>query len=390
MDWGLVLVRQHASLRSDSDRLAAEQVIGLRAEWVSRVSGIRTQGDLGLATSAREGKVIFAVTVDTEADNQWDQGAPLTTENVQYWQPFQSVCDEHGVTPTYLVTSEMAADPSAQSLLARWVASGRAEVGAHLHPWTTPPFIDEPGFRYNDPAHSFLSELPTELVHQKLETLTAEIERDLGIRPTSFRAGRFGFDARCAVALSELGYIVDSSVTPLTEWSAHQGLPHRDGGPDFTSHVAMPFLIDGTPQPGLLELPVTIVTTYALLRRFPLLYRLYRSFPIRPARNRVLKRWLRPQPIWLSPTPAFSISDLAAAWDECQRMGGGVAVMMLHSSELMPNRSPYRCTESSVGEMLAELDAFFRYARGSGARAATLTSAARELTSSRPLEARAL
>lgn len=343
-----------------------------------------------LETTVQEDRVILTVTVDTEADNQWDYGAPLTTKNVDYWHAFQAVCDEQGVTPTYLVTSEIAADPSAQSLLTAWVASGRAEVGAHLHPWTTGPFIDEPGLRYNDPVHSFLSELPTELVRRKLERLTAEIERDLGVRPTSFRAGRFGFDPRCAVALSELGYVVDSSVTPLTEWSAHKGLSDGDGGPDFTSHVATPFIIDGTPRPGLLELPVTIVITYALLRRFPLLYRLYGSFPIRPARNRLFRRWLRPQPIWLSPTPTFTSSDLAAAWDEGQRMGGGVAVMMFHSSELMPNGGPYRPTESSVNEMLAELDAFFRYARGAGARPATLTTAARELMSSRSMETRAL
>lgn len=334
--------------------------------------------------------MIFAMTVDTEADNQWEMGAPLTTENVHHWQRFQSVCDRYGVTPTYLVTSEIAADPVGQSLLKAWVASGRAEVGAHLHAWTTPPFIDEPGFRFNDSAHSFLSELPTELVHQKLETLTDEIEQYFGARPTSFRAGRFGFDSRCAVALADLGYIVDSSVTPLTEWSAHEGLPDRDGGPDFSSHVAMPFVIEGTPRPGLLELPVTIVTTYAVLRRFPSLYRLYRSFPIRPVRNRLFGRWLRPQPLWLNPSPETTESDLASAWNECQRMGGGVAVMILHSSELMPEGSPYRATASSVKELLDVLDAFFRLACESGATPSTLSGAAREITSSRSVETRRL
>lgn len=334
--------------------------------------------------------MILAVTVDTEADNQWDYGVPVTTKNAEYWQAFQSLCDKHGVPPTYLVTSEIASDASARHLLAGWVASGRAEVGAHLHPWTTAPFVDEPGLRYNDSAHSFPSELPTELVRLKLERLTTEIQSAFGSRPTSFRAGRFGFDLRCAKALSDLGYVVDSSVTPLAEWSAHKGLPDRDGGPDFTSHTATPFMIEGIAHPGFLELPVTIVITYGLLRRFPLLYRLYGSFPIRPIRNRLFGRWLRPQPIWLSPIPTFTSLDLVAAWDESQRMGGGVAVMMLHSSELMPGGSPYRPTESSVSDMLAQLDTFFHYVRGLGARPATLSSAAKELTSSRFVEVRAL
>lgn len=328
--------------------------------------------------------MIFAMTVDTEADNQWDKGVPLTTKNVGYWQPFQAVCDKHGIVPTYLITSEIAADPEAQRLLRGWVASKRAEVGAHLHAWTTPPYVDEPGFRLNDPAHAFLSEMPDHLVWEKLTTLTTEIEKGLGARPTSFRAGRFGFDARCADALAALGYIVDSSVTPLTDWSAQEGLPGRCGGPDFTSHEALPFVVECTAGPGLLELPVTIVTTYALLRRFSTAYRLYRSFPLRPARNRLFGRWLRQQPIWLKPSPKTSVSDLSCAWRECQRMGGEVAVMILHSSELMPGGSPYRPTPSSVDELLKTLDVFFRFVRDSGGTPATLSGAARQVMSRCP------
>ncbi len=69
---------------------------------------------------SRSKPIIFVLTVDTEADNQWSHGVPLTTENVRYWEPFQRVCREHGVAPTYLVTSEIAADPVAQALLRGW------------------------------------------------------------------------------------------------------------------------------------------------------------------------------------------------------------------------------------------------------------------------------
>jgi hypothetical protein len=334
--------------------------------------------------------MLLVVTVDTEADNQWDMGRPLTTENVHYLRPFQSVCDAYGITPTYLLTSEMAADPAARELLTRWISLGKAEVGAHLHPWTTPPYSDEPGFRFNDPAHAYPSELPTELLRQKLESLTVEIERGFDVRPSSFRAGRFGFDSRCAVALAELGYVVDASLTPLARWGAHQGLPDSQGGPDFTQHEALPFVIEGTPAPGLLELPVTIVTTYALLRRYPVLYRWYRSFPMRPARNRLFRRWLRPAPVWLYPTPGSTQADLAAALKECQRMGSGAAVMMLHSSELMPGCSPFRTTATSVGELLDTLDGFFRHAAESGVRPATLSAAAREISASGSLNVRPL
>jgi hypothetical protein len=334
--------------------------------------------------------VIFAMTVDTEADNQWAFGAPLRTENVRYWRAFQDTCDAYDVKPTYLITSEIVADPAARDLLSTWVGQGKAEVGAHLHAWTTPPFLDEPGYRENDPAHSYLSELPTDLIRAKLTHLTLEIESAFGTRPTSFRSGRFGFDQRCAEVLAELGYIVDSSVTPLTEWSAHRGLPEGNGGPDFRSHAATPFYIAGTGQPGLLEIPLTIVATYAPLRHSTRLLHAYQSFPIRPLRNRILKHWLHPQPIHLRPTPEFSVWDLGAAWNESRRMDGGAAVMMVHSSELMPNGSPFRRTEQSIGDLHEELAAFFDYARTTGARPLTLTEAARELIAARQMPVRAL
>ena len=114
--------------------------------------------------------MLFVLTVDTEADNQWDHGVPLKTDNVRYWQPFQSVCHRHGVSPTYLVTSEISADTLAQTLLKGWAAAGEAEIGAHLHPWTTPPFLDTPGLRFNDSSHAFISELPDDLVRANSST----------------------------------------------------------------------------------------------------------------------------------------------------------------------------------------------------------------------------
>ncbi|HLA80671.1 MAG TPA: hypothetical protein VJP78_03425, partial [Thermoleophilia bacterium] len=249
--------------------------------------------------------IIFVLTVDTEADNQWDHGIPLRTENVRYWEPFQRICRDHDVAPTYLVTSEIADDDLAQTLLRTWAGAGEAEIGAHLHPWTTPPFREDAGFRFNDPSHPFMSELPGDLVRAKLENLTDQISNNFGVRPTSFRAGRFGLDGISARVLSELGYLVDSSVTPLTSWTAHRGLPEGSGGPDFSNHSARPFIIEGTRDEeeganlGLLEIPVTIATTSALLRRFPALSGLHRTLPARAVRKISHGRWLRPQPVWL-------------------------------------------------------------------------------------------
>jgi hypothetical protein len=311
--------------------------------------------------------VRLAVTVDTEADRQWEPGVPIEVKNARFWQPFQDLCRRHGVTPTYLCASEIVEDERARDLLGDWWAHGEAEIGAHLHPWTTPPYADRPGLRYNDLVHAFPCQLPDELLAAKTESLTRQITEGFGRRPVSYRAGRFGFDLRLARLLADGGYIVDSSVTPLWSWRRWRGLDGR-GGPDFRRQLPHPFRIDTGGGGSLLEIPVTLYATYSVLRRWPLLLEAYRCVPVRAVRRLFLARWLSPQPVWLTPDPRYSLADLESAWDCASDAGLDVAVMILHSSELMPGGSPFRPDAESVSDLLRSLDRFFTFvtARGGG------------------------
>jgi hypothetical protein len=331
--------------------------------------------------------VKLAVTIDTEADAQWEPGVPVTTRNVGSWPAFQELCERHGVAPTYLVASEIVEDARARDLLNGWVARGVAEVGAHLHPWTTPPYADRPGLRYNDPVHAFPSQLPDDLLQQKTNTLTQQIEQAFGRRPTSYRAGRFGFDRRLARYLADAGYLVDSSVTPLWDWKKYPGLDGA-GGPDFRAHSLHPFLIRGGGPRELLEIPVTLAATYAPLRRRPELLEAYRSLPVRAVRRLLLSRWLLPQPMWLAPDPRYRAEDIAAVWDCAAETGVPTAVMMFHSSELMPGGSPFRPDAASVTGLLSDLDTFFAYVRRAGGGFATLGELAAEVLAGPPLPTR--
>lgn len=331
----------------------------------------------------------IVVSVDTEADGQWRHGAPLTTENVGWWAPFQGVCERHAAAPTYLVTSEIVADERAVAFLAPLAGRGAAEVGAHLHPWTTPPFEAEPGLAWNDASHAYPSHLGEDLLAAKLRTLTRQIEEAFDAAPTSFRAGRFGLDAAGARLLAELGYVVDSSVTPYLSWADNPGRPGWGGGPDFRRHDAYPFRVDGTGMPGLVELPVTILPTYALTRRCRLLRERWEARPLRVAR-RVLRVWQRPQPLWLRPRPEYGADDLEALLREAERRHLPFTVFMFHSSELMPGASPYRPDQTSVDELLTLLDRLFGLARQRGHSFVTLSAAGRELASFDHLPAGAL
>jgi len=330
------------------------------------------------------------VTVDAEADNQWDHGCPISTENVLYWQPFQALCEQYRFVPTYLITSEIAADRRAVAFLRPLVEAGRAEVGAHLHPWTTPPFQDQPGLRFNDCIHVFPSQIQRGLLEEKLFTLTTQVAEAVGRLPSSFRAGRFGVNLACARSLSRLGYVVDSSVTPLVSWRDHDGLPGAGGGPDFRDHPAKPFLIATGSKAQLLELPVTILLTNPLLRRCPWLLPVYRALQVRLG-NRLF-RWkcLAPQPLWLRPLPEMTVKRLLVVWREAKRHSLPAAVMMFHSSELMPGASPYRPTAESVRQLLALLEEFFAAVHQDGGEGATLTEAANSILGQPGLERRGL
>lgn len=326
----------------------------------------------------------LVVSLDVEADNQWDHGSPLATRNVGSWPPFQDLCERYGVVPTYLITTEIIEDDLARSLLTEWQQRGAAEIGAHLHPWTTPPFVDMPGLRFNDVLHAFPSQLPSELLHDKVNVLTRQITDAFGQAPTSFRAGRFGFDARLARYLAEAGFVVDSSVTPLTSWRQTKGLG-GDGGPDFSHHTVEPFRIAGSGSPGLLELPVTVLATYSLLQRSRTLLDLYKTLPVRAFRKLVLRKWLQPQPMWLTPAPHYKPEDLIRVWICAEQIGVDVAVMMFHSSELMAGGSPFRPTEDSIRDLHVCLNRFFAFVRDSGGEFAGLTKAANALAAQRPI-----
>ena len=154
-------------------------------------------------------KLIF--TIDTEGDNQWDAGLPRSTDNIRFIPRFQDLCDRYRFPPTYLCTYEVVESAAFNEILLPLHKSGRAEIGAHLHPWTTPPLSK---WDRSETGAAYPSELPAGLFAQKLESLTALLAAKLGERPDR-RAGRWGLSAHIPVLLG-CGYIVDCSVTLLS------------------------------------------------------------------------------------------------------------------------------------------------------------------------------
>lgn len=163
------------------------------------------------------------VSIDTEEDNWTATRDAISVENVRRLPELHRFLTDRALRPTYFVDYPVATTDFAIGILRDLAGDARAEIGAHLHPWNTPP-LDEP---LTD-ANTMLRNLPGPLQRAKLATLTAALGNAIGRAPTCFRAGRFGLGREGVSALIDAGFTVDSSVTPHVSWRSHgEGADHR-------------------------------------------------------------------------------------------------------------------------------------------------------------------
>ena len=131
--------------------------------------------------------VLIAV-VDTEEEFDWSAPFDRASTAVGHMAAIgclQDVFEAMGVVPSYLVSYAIASQEAGHRPLQPYLAAGRALIGAHLNPWTTPPHREQ-----LSPANSYPGNLPWELEAAKLGALSRQIERALGVRPTIYKAGR--------------------------------------------------------------------------------------------------------------------------------------------------------------------------------------------------------
>ena len=195
----------------------------------------------------------LVVTIDTEEDN-WGslRLTHYSFDNIARIPALQEMFDRFNVKPTYLMTYPVATDEKAVGILAEIAAADRCEIGAHCHPWNTPPLAEE-----NTAANSMLCNLSSASQYAKMKSLKETIEAAVAVDPLSFRSGRFGYDTGVARNLQRLGYKIDTSISPYMNWTS-------DHGPDFTRISPRPFrfssddALEECATGELIEVPPTI------------------------------------------------------------------------------------------------------------------------------------
>ncbi len=203
----------------------------------------------------------FAVFVDTEEEFDWTKPRSRSSteiSHIQYLGEFQRLADANGIKPCYLIDYPVADNPTSADVLAGLFQDGNCTIGTQLHAWVSPPHEEEV-----NTFNSFAGNLPIELEKAKLIALTDRIEAAVGVRPSIYRAGRYGIGPNSAAILDDLGYRIDTSVRPFFDYSS-------EDGPNFVRFDPRPYWTG--PSGQLLELPLGVALTGKLRRIGRLLY----------------------------------------------------------------------------------------------------------------------
>lgn len=319
----------------------------------------------------------LVVSIDTEEDNWEPRRDGVTIENIRELPRLDALFRRFGVRATYFTSFQVAVRDWAGDIL-RELRAGGAEVGAHLHPWNTPP-LTEPFL----PRNSMLKNLPPALQLAKLERLTTALRDVMGVQPRVFRAGRYGLGPETVGALIRCGYRIDSSVTPFVSWKEY------DDGPTFDGAPLDVYRLGGTgdvrtPEPAgpLVELPMSIGYSRAPFRVWSGIRRVLTARPLRPfrlwgaaSRSGLIKR------ILLSPE-TDSVADMLALSRVLIDQGVRYLHMFFHSPSLRPGLSPFVRDAAGVERFYRTIAAYVeQLGRMTSLRFATVSEAAARLVS---------
>jgi hypothetical protein len=291
---------------------------------------------------------ILSVVIHTEEEFDWGLShsrAEVGVEHMRHIGRAQEVFDAYGIVPNYVIDYPIASQPLGYETLRRYQDDGRALIGAHLHPWVSPPLTED-----LTRANTYPGNLPRELEFEKLRWLTETIETNLGRRPLTYLAGRYGNGPNSAAILEQLGYEVDISVAPPIDYSA-------DGGPDYSGYSAEPFWFGEKRK--LLGLPGGGCYAGWLKGAGAPFYRLLTHRNLTWARLPAITSRLRAfERIRLSPED-YSLAEMQRMTRSMLDDGQRLFVFSFHSPSVHPGYTPYVRDEAGLTRFLDKTRGYF-------------------------------
>ncbi|MDD2659550.1 MAG: polysaccharide deacetylase family protein [Methylococcales bacterium] len=293
---------------------------------------------------------VLVVVIHTEEEFDWskpyDRNATGVT-HMRHIERAQSVFDAFGIVPNYVIDYPIASQAEAYGPLKVYADAGRALIGAHLHPWVSPPFEEELNARNSYPGN-----LPQALEQEKLRLLTSRITAAFGAPPLTYLAGRYGFGPNTGGILESLGYEVDISAAASIDYSA-------DGGPDYSDYTSDPFWFGQSRH--LLGLPGSGGYVGRLRAGGSPLYRRLTRPWLRKARiSGAVARLRLLERIRLSPED-YSEPEMRRLTHALLADGVRVFVFSFHSPSIMPGGTPYVRSDADLERFLEKCRRYFDF-----------------------------
>lgn len=256
-----------------------------------------------------------------------------TTRNVAFLRELAPITTEMALPLTLFCSYSVFASTKACKILESMKCEHGAEIGAHLHHWSTPPYVPEDESGHN-PRRTHM--VPRELLLSRLEKLLCTGEEILGSPITSFRMGRWDLKATLLPLLAELGILVDSSICPLRAFQ---------NGADHFLAPADPYWQELPEGKNILEAPITQIEILRGLA--PIWHKI-------ATHNNYLDLFhffgaISANPLWHKDWAMRLAAKLHV------KRGGHVLGFFLHSSELMPGGSPHIPDKSSSKALLKRI-----------------------------------
>lgn len=287
---------------------------------------------------------LYAVTIDTEEQWDWTAGWPVRSQsldNIQVMPRFHQLCAGYGAKTTWFTNWSVLNDDRACTTMLEIATRPGVELGMHIHPWLTPPRDPQTETRGRD---SYLHNQPGEIVAAKLDSVYELFTRN-GLKPTSFRGGRYSSGGPIHDFLLSRGFVADSSVVPFTSWG-------EEGAPDFHDRDLTPRRIAGPAGATYLwELPLTLAFTRTDFRAWAARFHAIESSFLRHLRLiGILGKLGIVMQIWLNFETSSAV-EMFALLRVLRPLQLPFVIFTVHSSSLVVGGNPYSASEAKVSQI---------------------------------------
>ena len=298
----------------------------------------------------------FVITIDTEED-QWDiySTGSNTVDNINGLLSLQEIFDKYNAVPTYLINWPVITCHKSSQIIKKLCNEHNCEIGTHCHPWNTPPFGEEINVK-----NSMMCNLPYEVVEQKMGRLHQAIVNTLNVEPLCFRAGRWGFGSNVAKCIQQLGYTIDTSITPFFDWSGYSG-PNFNGASTYPYHFEAKDILKQCSDGPLFEVPASVgflQKNFEISNRIRLIIlatgmRNLRLIGILDKLKLLNRRWLSSE--------LSSAEDMIKLINVFILKGHRVLNFTLHSTSLLPGKTRYVQSEEDLDNFIKKIETVLAY-----------------------------